>query len=149
MALSGPFINVLSAFVVSMLLIKMSSIDEIIIATDSFISTGQPHIIGVSGFFILVSCVQAAINLMPIKSFDGGRALYCCLTSFFNTTTAQIVVSITSAIFAFALWTISLYLMLRISSGLGIFVFSSSIFVLMLTDSDFFENNEKECDSPK
>jgi hypothetical protein len=58
-------------------------------------------------------------------------------------------VSVTSAIFAFTLWTISLYFMLRISSGLGIFVFSSSIFVLMLTDSDFFENKEKECDSPK
>ena len=136
LALAGPAVNILLATLTSYIVLRDRSTEEVITATEKFLSTGNPTIKGIYGFFIAASCIQAIINLLPIKSFDGGRILYCVVSLIINERIADKTLSLTSGVFAFLLWTISLYLMLRISAGLGIFVFSVSIFMLMLTNPD-------------
>lgn len=137
LALAGPIANLSVATMVYLPLIQSSSWEEISAETELFLSTGSLTLLGASGFFVLSSVIQACINLMPIKSFDGGRALYCFLLLKSDIAIAQRTVSLLSAVFAFLLWTVSLYMMLKVASGLGLFVFSSSIFSLMLTDSHY------------
>jgi membrane-associated protease RseP (regulator of RpoE activity) len=91
---------------------------------------------GILGFFILSSLVQAVTNLMPVQSFDGGRILYCALARYVDSDTAERIVAAASALSAFVLWTVALYLMLRISSGLGIYVFAACIFAGMITEKE-------------
>lgn len=138
----GPFVNIVLASIVFFYSARTVAYNELISETEQFISTGYPDMMGICGFFILSSCIQAAINLLPIKTFDGGRILYCILASFFDEKMAEKILSVTSAFFAFILWTISLYLMLKISSGLGVYVFSVCIFILTLKDTYYFDDPE-------
>jgi hypothetical protein len=44
---------------------------------------------------------------------------------------------VSSAVAAFVLWTVSLYLMLKISAGLGIYVFAACIFFTTLKGTEW------------
>ena len=79
-------------------------------------------------FFALSSLLQSMVNLLPIKSFDGGRIFYCALAEHFGEGVAERGIGISTALSAFVLWTVALYLMLRVSGGLGIFVFAACVF---------------------
>ena len=75
-----------------------------------------------SGFF-------AAINLLPAKDFDGGRALSCLLlSSKISHSSATAFIEATSFICVFLLWTVSVYFIMRTGSYLSLFVFSGSLF---------------------
>ena len=139
LAAAGPASNLLSASAVA-LCIKMSGREVLSVfeATRDFIDSGIPSVSGVCAFFIIASCVQAVINLLPVKTFDGGRILHCMLARVFGENISDTVLSITSGIFVFTLWTVSLYLMLKISSGLGIYIFSASIFSMTLINDKVF-----------
>lgn len=133
LALAGPVANAsVSLIVLTGYRFFRFFPDSIFDAAADFLSIGRFNIIGMGGFFILASLVQASINLLPIKTFDGGRMLYCILSEYTNEKTAEYILSITSAISAFVLWTIALYLMLKISAGLGIYVFAACIFFIIL-----------------
>ena len=139
LAAAGPVSNLLSAFAVTVFI--KSSRREVLTAFEvahDFLESGKPSVDGICAFFIVASCVQALINLLPIKTFDGGRILYCLLAHALGENVSETVISITSGIFAFVLWTVSLYLMLRISSGLGIYIFSASIFSMTLINDKVF-----------
>ncbi len=88
------------------------------------------HIFGVDcdSLFITSSAALGLLNLLPIKNFDGGRALrsFCCL--FLSDSTADIILKITSFLLLFSLWSFSLYLLLRVGASLALFVFCLCVF---------------------
>ena len=147
LAAAGPFANFVASFAACMV-IKKEGLDIISAfeAAEKFIDTGKASFAGICGFFVMSSCVQAVINLLPVKTFDGGRILYCTLAAVSDERIADSVLSVTSCVFAFILWTVSLYLMLKMSAGLGIYIFSACIFAITLKDSsirDFNSSIEK------
>lgn len=139
LAASGPLSNLLASCVV-MIFVNQSNRELLTMleAARDFADGGSPSLLGICGFFIVASCVQATINILPVKTFDGGRIIQCMLARTFDENVSNTVLSITSAIFLFILWTTSLYLMLRISSGLGMYIFSASIFLITLNDNKSF-----------
>lgn len=89
-------------------------------------------------FFAVASFFLAILNLLPIKSFDGGHMLLCFTAPTFGLYTAEKLLAVLSFISVLILWTISLYLMLRVGSSLALFVFSSALFAeLFLTGDNF------------
>ena len=81
------------------------------------------------GIFEISSGFFAAINLLPAKDFDGGRALSCLLlSSKISHSAATAFIEATSFVCVFLLWTISVYFIMRTGSYLSLFVFSGSLF---------------------
>ena len=78
--------------------------------------------------FTVASIVFAFINLLPARGFDGGRALSCLLLSLLSPAQASRILSVTSFISVFALWSISVYFIMRTGAYLSLFVFSSTLF---------------------
>ena len=139
LAAAGPASNFILAVVVAAFIeVSEREMSVIFEAAWDFINSGIPSVNGICAFFMISSGVQAVINMLPIKTFDGGRVLYCILAKVFDENISDTVISITSGIFAFVLWTVSLYLMLKISSGLGIFIFSTSVFSMILINDKVF-----------
>ena len=78
--------------------------------------------------FALASLVLAILNLLPISELDGGRIVYCTLASIFSVEVARKVVDALSFAIIFSLWTLSVYLILRLGASLSLFVFSCFLF---------------------
>ncbi len=85
-------------------------------------------------FFIAASVGLAILNLLPIKSFDGGRILSCALSLISDRFADGKLAGAVSFLFLFALWVTSVYLILRTGASLSLFTFSVTLFV-RLTDS--------------
>lgn len=129
LAAAGPLVSLLSALAVLLsAAVGGQSITAILEAADLFLRQGDGGFLGGSGFFILSSLLQATTNLLPVSSFDGGRVLYALLARFAGLDVAERVLGVTSAVSAFVLWTVALYLMLKVSAGLGVYVFAVCIF---------------------
>lgn len=79
-------------------------------------------------FFIMSSLFLGFINLLPIKTFDGGRIFECILLLVLDDRWTERILNITSFVLIFSLWCISIYMLLIYSSSLNLFVFSISIF---------------------
>ena len=113
----GPLFNFLSATIIytlsSHLVIKNYKID----------------------FFIFASLSLGILNLLPIKTFDGGRIIEALLCFIIEPSTSKKTVEILSFITVFLLWSISVYFLLIYSSSLSLFVFSISLFfTLFITE---------------
>ena len=106
---AGPLTNLLFAFLLLPILKNLSS----------------PFLLS----FIFASFAFAFLNLLPIKSFDGGRIVRALLLLRLPLSVAEKILSVLSFLFIFSLWSISVYLLLRIVSSLSLFVFSISMFV--------------------
>ena len=78
--------------------------------------------------FISTSLFLGLLNLLPIYEFDGGRILFCALSYLHSQELARKIIFALSFILIFALWTLSVYLLLRLSSSLSLFIFSLSLF---------------------
>ena len=74
------------------------------------------------------------VNLLPIKSFDGGRILSSALSVSLDADRADKILSLLSFLSLFVLWCISLYLLLRTSASLSLFVFSVSLFASIFVE---------------
>ncbi len=87
-----------------------------------------------SGAFLfwVASLGLAAINLLPVRSLDGGRILRCLLASIAGEGVADGVVTATTALCLGALWLISVYALLRVGECLGLFAFSLCLIGRML-----------------
>ena len=85
--------------------------------------------------FILSSLSLGIINILPIYSFDGGRILYALISKISNPKAAEGAVRFFSFISLFLLWSISLYLLLRTTASLSLFVFSVSVFSSLFIDT--------------
>ena len=108
--IGGPAINLISADVAA-----------IILHTFDIYSNG-------AYFFIFASLSLAILNLLPIKSFDGGRILFAILAKHLSLERAEQILAVSSFISLFLLWAFSLYLLLRTSASLSLFIFSVSVF---------------------
>lgn len=85
-------------------------------------------------YFIVSSMILATINLLPIKSFDGGRIMHSLICSFGTQRTADVCLSVTSFLLIFILWSLSVYVLIISGSGLSTFVFSISLFSKFFVD---------------
>ena len=130
LASAGPCVNlaVLCAVCIAFIWSGMSAVD--VLEAGERLLLGEIGIWELSGFLALSSLVQAIMNLLPVTSFDGGRIIYCAVAEKFSQSAAERILDVTSALSAVVLWALALYLMLRISAGLGIFVFSACIFAV-------------------
>ena len=133
LAMAGPAVNMV-AFSLVLLLFHSSGagIEEAIYATEEFMSAPNFDPRNIGAFFALSSVLQAALNLLPVKTFDGGRILYCFMAQFAGERISERIIEITTMLSCMILWTVALYLMLRVGGGLGIYVFAACIFNLGL-----------------
>lgn len=80
-------------------------------------------------YFSLISLCLSVFNLIPIRSFDGGRMLYCVSAKIFGIKSAERLINITTFLCIFSLWCLSAYLMLKTLSGVTLFIFSAILFI--------------------
>lgn len=137
LAAAGPTVNALSVVAVAAYCrVYMIDTVELLSATESFLETGEGTILGVLGFFAVSSLMHAVINLLPVKSFDGGRILCGLLSLKVSPNVAERCVEATTYLSSLLLWTVALYLMLRIASGVGVFVFAACVFAFCTKRGD-------------
>ncbi|MBR2616588.1 MAG: site-2 protease family protein [Clostridia bacterium] len=90
-------------------------------------------------FTRLLSCASlllGLLNLLPIRSFDGGRMLSVAVSATLGETAADYLLKLTSFLFLFLLWALSVYFLLRAGDGLSLFCFSMSLFSHFFAISD-------------
>ncbi len=110
-ALAGPCINLLSALSLS----KATS--------NTFLN-----------FFVISSIFLGLLNLLPIRSFDGGRILLCTFSHIGKPRCGERILATSSFLFLFFFWSFSAYLLLRVGASLSLFVFSCSLFCRLFID---------------
>ncbi len=107
LCLAGPLVNLISALAVFIFFSPLRDGMELFMNASLFL-----------GF----------LNLLPIYEFDGGRILNSILSLHFSVKTANRITRISSFILIFILWSLSVYLLLRLSSTVSLFIFSISLF---------------------
>ncbi len=78
--------------------------------------------------FLLSCLLLGCLNLLPIKDFDGGRIFRCLLCLVLSETKTYHILNITSFFCVFTLWICSVYLLMKFSSSLSLFIFSCQLF---------------------
>lgn len=76
-----------------------------------------------------VSALLGGLNLLPVRGFDGGRILSAVLSTLAGERVATAVSAGLSFLLLFVLWSGSVYLLLRVGSGISWFCFSVSVFL--------------------
>ncbi len=79
-------------------------------------------------WFSCASLLLGLLNLLPIRSFDGGRMLDSFLMLFLSQRAVQTLTRAISFLFLFLLWAVAVYFLLRVGDGLSLFCFSMSLF---------------------
>lgn len=91
--------------------------------------------------FSMISLELTLFNLIPLSTLDGGRMLESLLCKTFSLDVANRILKITSFLTLFCLWLFSVYMLLKITSGLSMFVFCSILFtkcfILNTQNEDF------------
>lgn len=85
-----------------------------------------------SPFLELLATASLALgifNLLPIEDFDGGRMLKALISLLLSPSFAERAVRFFSFCITAVLWSLSLYLLLRTSNSLSLFVFSLFLFI--------------------
>ncbi len=77
--------------------------------------------------FSCASLVLGLLNLLPIRTFDGGRMLECGLSAFLSERWVQALMRLCSLLFLLLLWACAVYFLLRAGDGLSLFGFSLSL----------------------
>ncbi len=77
--------------------------------------------------FSVVSASLGLLNLLPVRSFDGGRMLSCTLEHFLSLPIAARLADIISFLCLFLLWAVAVYFLLRAADGLSLFCFSFTL----------------------
>ena len=108
-ALSGPFMNLVCAL--------------------AFLGTKAPLAI----YFRNLSLALAALNLLPVKSLDGGRAVYCLLARRLFPAHVHRICTALSFLAFFGIWCIAIYAVLKTGRNTGSLLFSMALFFKMLS----------------
>ena len=111
LCLAGPFVNVISAFILLPFFVCGYIMPDLV------------------SYFFASSVILGAINLLPVKSFDGGRVLDSVFHLFLPERVSSAVSGTLSFLCIFTLWCASVYLLIRVSASLSFFIFSVSVFV--------------------
>ncbi len=77
--------------------------------------------------FSCASLLLGILNLLPIRTFDGGRMLESFLLYHTSPRTTNAVISIVSFLFLFLIWAFAVYVLLRVGDGLSLLCFSMSL----------------------
>lgn len=85
--------------------------------------------------FFLSSLFYALLNLLPVTGFDGGRVLSCLLSQRFSPTFCTRLLTVTSFLIVFFLWSFSVYILLRVGNSLSLFMFSCSLFLKLFVEA--------------
>ena len=85
--------------------------------------------------FSSASFLLGLLNLLPIRTFDGGRMLESLLCVLFSENVARTVMRCSSFVLLLLLWAIAVYFLLRAGDGLSLLCFSMSLL------SRFFEGS--------
>ena len=135
----GPVFNLISAVAAVIILCficKKNAIanDEMIVDAISFLDgSGEFGLIPALYLFISVSLLQALLNLLPVESLDGGRMMVSLISRLGNLDTAVRAQTVSTALAAVFLWTLSVYILLRTGNGIGILVSASCMFARILS----------------
>ncbi len=121
-AAAGPVVNLLSAAVV--LLPHRHAGAETVAA---YVASGAA-----GGVFAVSSLGLAGINLLPVRSLDGGRILYCLLSPLCGERIADGFVTVGTVLCLGTLWCFSVYALLRVGEMLSLFAFSLCLLVRMM-----------------
>lgn len=121
-AAAGPAVNLLSAAVI---LLPLYGAGAEGIA--SYLAGGEA-----GGIFALSSVALAAINLLPVRSLDGGRILRCVLAPVCGERVADAALNLGTALCLGALWAFSVYALLRVGEMLSLFAFSVCLLCRMM-----------------
>lgn len=78
--------------------------------------------------FSCASLVLGVLNLLPIRTFDGGRMLESALSAVCSVRTVRRVMEGSSFLFLLFLWGTAVYFLLRAADGLSLLCFSMSLF---------------------
>ncbi len=128
-ALGGPLASLLCCLAaVSAAKARKIAPQVLFTLAERFLNGDDRSLLGGVGFFALSALLQGAVNFLPVQSFDGGRILSCALAMLLGETTADRACRVLSLCAAFCLWTVALYLMLRVSAGLAVYTFAACIF---------------------
>lgn len=129
LAMSGPLVNIaIFCSVWAVFSLFREGGEGMLTSLDAFLLSSELDKWGILAFLALSSLIQAILNLMPVKTFDGGRILSCAAAQLFGDRASEWILSVTSAFSALILWILALYLMLKVGEGLGIYVFAACIF---------------------
>ncbi len=82
--------------------------------------------------FASASVGLALLNLLPVRTLDGGRILSCLLAPRFGPTVAEAVIMAGTALCLGGLWCFSVYALLRVGEMLGLFGFSMGLILRMM-----------------
>jgi len=82
--------------------------------------------------FVIVSFMQALVNLLPIEGLDGGRMMVSVISQYSNAQTAYRAERAITFCTVTVMWLLSIYLLLKTSSGIGILLCAASTFVKMI-----------------
>lgn len=130
LSLAGPLANILGCGAVVVAFCAFGKgIEGMTDSAEVFLRSPRMEILGILSFFALSSVIQAILNLMPVKTFDGGRILYCAAAELMGEGAGDRILTVTTAFSALILWMIALYLMIKVGGGLGIYVFAACVFV--------------------
>ncbi|MBE6589907.1 MAG: hypothetical protein E7643_06990 [Ruminococcaceae bacterium] len=97
---------------------------------------------GVTPYAVTFSCaslILGLLNLLPIRTFDGGRMLETFLRAYCSERVLRVLMCATTFSFLFLLWAIAVYFLLRANDGVSLLCFSMSLF------SRFFDGTEDGC----
>jgi len=137
LCLSGPLVNmIIVVWGVFAAAARGISAEELTLSAQSYIFGGEPSAMGACTFFVMCAAIQGFVNLLPIRTLDGGRVLYCLCAMVFSQRAADRVLSVSGAMCAFVLWTVALFLMIKWGLGLGIYVFCACLFFGTLRDRE-------------
>ena len=87
---------------------------------------------GGGSILALSSLALAAINLLPVRSLDGGRILRCTLAPLIGERAADSLLTLGTALCLGGLWAFSVYALLRVGEMLSLFAFSVCLLCRML-----------------
>ena len=104
----GPLVNIITGFIALSLTHLFGHISELYL-------------------FFASSVTLAIINLLPIRTLDGGRILSTFLLKKLEISVSNTILSVSSFVVLFSIWTVSVYLLLKLQS-ISMFMFAISIF---------------------
>lgn len=83
------------------------------------------------GEFSNASLSLCLLNLIPVEGFDGGRILHGMLSLVLRPDRVDLICTVLSFCSILGLWLISVWLLLRASTSLSLFIFSCCLFGML------------------